>query len=146
MTSSSAASDGPANVRRPVRQVGVARCRVHVAHRRPVTVGALFALFALAASSATAAPRDARAVYNAKCALCHGRDGRANPALAHAKVRHFNDADWQQERSDSQLAASIADGREGTLMRPFRAELSAEEIAALVKLIRSFGPPPAAPR
>jgi mono/diheme cytochrome c family protein len=128
---------------RPVDDPSLVR-RVRVARR--AGLGALAALFALAAPLASAAPRDARAVYNAKCALCHGRDGRANPALAHAKVRHFSDADWQQERTDTQLAASIADGREGTLMRPFRAELSAEEIAALVKLIRTFAPPPAAPR
>ncbi len=93
-----------------------------------------------------AAPRDARAVYNGKCALCHGRDGRTNPALAHTKVRDFRDADWQKQRSDAQIATSIAEGRSGTLMRAFGAELSAEEIDALVKLIRAFAPPAATPR
>ncbi len=96
----------------------------------------------VSAPFAAAAPRVARAVYNAKCALCHGRDGRTSAALARAKVRNFTDPDWQKERTDEQIAASIADGREGTLMRSFKAELSAEEIAALVKLIRALAPAP----
>jgi mono/diheme cytochrome c family protein len=92
---------------------------------------------------ASAAPREARALYNAKCALCHGRDGRTNKALAHAKVRDFTDATWQQERSDEAIRAAIADGRPETLMRAFKEELSAEEIAALVRHIRTFAPPAA---
>ncbi len=103
-----------------------------------------FCLLGLSARS-QAAPRDARAVYNGKCALCHGRDGRTNPALAHTKVRDFRDADWQKQRSDAQLATSIAEGRAGTLMRAFKEELSADEIAGLVELIRTFAPPAADP-
>lgn len=106
---------------------------------RPAPLVAL--VVAALAPLAFAAPREARTLYNAKCALCHGRDGRTNAALAHAKVRDFTDAAWQKEISDEQLRAAIAEGRPETLMRAFKDELSAAEIAALVAYIRAFAPP-----
>jgi cytochrome c553 len=104
-------------------------------------VTALLVAFALAAPEAWAAARDARTLYNTKCALCHGRDGKSNPALKAAKVRNFNDSEWQKERSDEQLRRSIEAGKEGTLMRAFKDEISAEEITGLIKVIRAFAPP-----
>lgn len=109
------------------------------AERHPRTAWLALTLV-LAAPPLAAAPRDARALYDGKCALCHGRDGRSNPALGAAKVRNFDDAAWQKERTDEQLRKSIAGGKEGTLMRAFEGELSAEEITGLVKVIRAFAP------
>ncbi len=101
----------------------------------------LIALTLAAFAPATeAAPREARTLYNTKCALCHGRDGRTSPAMAHAKVRNFTDAAWQKEVTDAQIRAAIADGRPGTLMRAYNEELSPAEITALVAYIRAFAP------
>lgn len=107
---------------------------------RGLAVPVLLAALMLAATPAAAKPRDVRTLYNSKCALCQRRDGKANPSLAHAKVRHFNDAAWQKERSDDEIRKSIEDGRDGTLMRSYKDQFSADEIAALVKLIRGFAP------
>ncbi len=99
-------------------------------------------LLAIALPAAHAAPpRQARTLYNTKCALCHGRDGKTNPALDSAKVRNFTDPEWQKARTDDELRAAIENGREGTLMRAYKGELSPEEIAGLVKHVRAFAPP-----
>lgn len=108
---------------------------------RRLGFAAIVVALALVTPSAFAAARAARTLYDTKCALCHGRDGKSNPALAAAKVRNFTDADWQRSRTDGQIHASIADGKDGTLMRAFKNDLSAEEIAGLVKFIRAFVPP-----
>lgn len=113
-------------------------------HRRlgfGLGVAALATVLAGGAPAASGAARDPRPLYNGKCALCHGRDGKSNPALGASKVRNFNDPEWQKARSDEQLRQSIEAGKEGTLMRAFKEELSAEEITGLIKIIRGFAPP-----
>lgn len=85
-----------------------------------------------------AAERPVKDLYLSKCALCHGRDGRPNPAMAQARIPDFTSAQFHDQRSDAALRSSIDNGKPGTLMRAFRAELSEQERSALVRHVRSL--------
>ena len=66
------------------------------------------------------------------CASCHGDDlrgGRASSLL---------DETWVFGGSDADLAASVRDGRPGTLMPPFKATLDEQQIRSLVVLVREL--------
>jgi mono/diheme cytochrome c family protein len=100
----------------------------------------LFGVLALAharidlrAEAASAA--DARATYNAKCARCHGRDGRGKTARGRrTRARDLTDASWQDDVSDERLFNSINRGR--GKMPSFKKSLSESEIDALVNHLR----------
>ncbi|MCM2258583.1 MAG: c-type cytochrome [Vicinamibacteria bacterium] len=103
------------------------------------TLAAVAALCALALPCPAAEP-DARVAWATHCATCHGSKGKAPARYAAQGVPDLNDADWQSMRTDKQIRALIADGSKGTQMEPFKARLTAAEIDALVKLVRSFKP------
>jgi mono/diheme cytochrome c family protein len=86
---------------------------------------------------------EAKALYETKCAPCHGKTGRPTPMFAKLGIRALNDGEWQKTRSDSDLKASIQNGRPGTAMRAFKDELKAPQVDALVAHIRTL--PTAAP-
>ena len=66
------------------------------------------------------------------CASCHGDDLRGGRAAS------LLDETWAFGGSDADLAASIRDGRPGTLMPPFKAALDEQQIRSLVVLIREL--------
>jgi mono/diheme cytochrome c family protein len=84
--------------------------------------------------------RAARALWNATCAGCHGRDGRgqgeSRPPVA--RIPDFTAAEWQESRSDAALSQTIADGR--GMMPPFGKQINPQGVAALVRHIRRFAP------
>lgn len=84
--------------------------------------------------------RAARALWNVSCASCHGMrgrgDGRQPPPGA--QMPDFSTAAFQGARTDAQLATSIREGQ--GLMPAFGKQLNADGIAALVAIVRSFGP------
>ena len=100
-------------------------------------------LLTLAAASVFAAEPDARALYNAKCANCHGRAGKARPDLAKKNTPSFNDPAWQKQTTDEEIRDVIAKGVGETGMKAFAPELSAAEIDAVAKYVRSLAAPPA---
>jgi mono/diheme cytochrome c family protein len=104
-------------------------------------IGGLFGL-CLAAAPATAVaddkPPETQALFETKCAVCHGKDGKPVPMFAKIGVRDLSDAGWQKARSDAQLKQVISAGSKGTVMRAFSEELKPEEIAALVGYVRSL--------
>jgi mono/diheme cytochrome c family protein len=108
--------------------------------RGSVTTAGLALALAAWGAAAQSKP-DGAALYNARCALCHGRDGRPTPAIKHAKVPSFADPEWQKGRSDEALRKAIAEGSPGTLMRAFKSELRREEMEALLQYLRSLGKP-----
>ena len=80
---------------------------------------------------------DAKTLYGAKCASCHGRDGRAKSMrgkLTHA--RDLTDGSWQNDVSDERLFNSISNGR--NKMPSFKKKLSEEQINALVSYVRQL--------
>jgi mono/diheme cytochrome c family protein len=88
--------------------------------------------------------RAARALWNASCAGCHGRDGRgfgeARPPGA--QLPDFTSAQWQADANDDALAQVIIDGR--NMMPAFGKQINPQGVAALVRHIRRLGSPPAA--
>jgi cbb3-type cytochrome c oxidase subunit III len=80
---------------------------------------------------------DGSAVFAAKCALCHGKDGRGLPNWRAKGQPDFTDAMWQKSRTDAQLIGVTKEGK-GKYMPAFKAKLSDEEITTVVARIRSF--------
>ena len=99
--------------------------------------------FALMASPALADKTER--VWQAKCASCHGDDGKGQTAKGKEMgVRDETTADWQKEVTDDRIQKAISDGAETTKdgkkqkMDGFKDKLSAEVIQGLVKYIRAF--------
>lgn len=91
-----------------------------------------------AGNGATSPVADGAALFAAKCATCHGKDGRGIPNWRSKGQPDFTDAKWQKSQTDSQIAAATKNGK-GKYMPAFKAKLSDEEIAAVVARIRAFG-------
>jgi mono/diheme cytochrome c family protein len=105
------------------------------------------AVVALAASLAAAgdvAPLPSAAqgqvVFEAQCALCHGKTGVPLPMFAQKKAPDFTSAVWQKSKTDAQLRKSIVEGVSGTMMRAFGKELKPGQADSLVAYIRTFAP------
>ena len=82
-------------------------------------------------------PDSAKTLYDAKCAKCHGSNGRGRTLrgkLDHA--RDFTDAGWQNDVSDERLFNSINNGR--GKMPSFKKKLTEQQINELVTYVRHF--------
>jgi len=86
----------------------------------------------------------AAALWNVTCASCHGRTGAGDGPAAPGPMVSFASAEWQNGRSDVEIAQVITDGR--NMMPAFGDTIAPAGIEALVGLIRRFGgaPGPAA--
>jgi cytochrome c6 len=93
---------------------------------------------ARAGNGATYPVADGAALYAAKCATCHGKDGRGIPNWRSKGQPDFTDSKWQRSQTDAQIAAATKNGK-GKYMPAFKAKLTDEEIAAVVARIRAFG-------
>ncbi|HSN69074.1 MAG TPA: cytochrome c [Thermoanaerobaculia bacterium] len=79
---------------------------------------------------------DGAALYKAKCAPCHSPDGSgSSPMGKKMGVRDFGSPEVQKQ-TDAELAKITSDGK--NKMPSFKAKLTDEEIAAIVKHIRTF--------
>jgi cbb3-type cytochrome c oxidase subunit III len=81
---------------------------------------------------------DGNAVYAAKCATCHGKDGKGTPAWRKKGQPDFTDKAWQKAHTDAQITDATKNGK-GKLMPAFKSKMSDEEIAAVVARVRAFG-------
>lgn len=112
--------------------------------RRAALVVAALAVVA-AACRATAEEVDGRAVYEIRCAPCHGSEGRGDGPAAAAiepKPRNFRDPGFWRGRTRTQIRLTVEQGRPGTLMSPFKGVLSDAEIDGVVSVVESFRPKP----
>ncbi len=75
---------------------------------------------------------DTQEIYDQLCAQCHGLDGEGGLGPS------FQDQQFQADRTDNQLFNTINLGHEATAMIGWGDVLSAEQIQALVALIRTF--------
>ena len=83
-------------------------------------------------------PGDAKTIFDAQCAKCHGKDGRAHTTrgrLSHA--RDLTNAGWQNEVSDERLFNSINKGK-GKNMPAYGKKLSEDQIDELVRYVRQL--------
>ncbi len=95
----------------------------------------LLACGLIAVCSSSAVAQDAAATYKAKCAMCHGPDGKGSSIGVKMGVRDFTSADVQKE-SDLQLTAIITKGK--GKMPAYDGKLKDTEIKDLVAYIRGL--------
>ena len=81
---------------------------------------------------------DYKKIYKNECRKCHERDGKGTKRGKKLGVPNFTDAKWQASVTDEQLIKSITNGKKK--MPKQEGRLSPEEIKAMVKYIRFFGP------
>jgi cytochrome c6 len=91
----------------------------------------LLAGVCLLSSPAKADVAAAEATYKAKCAGCHGADGKGKEAM---KTRDLSSADVQKQ-SDADLSGIITNGK--GKMPPYKA-MSADQVKDMVAFIRSL--------
>ncbi len=106
--------------------------------KRYLTIGAMVGFsFALGPSAFGAAQGKTagRSLFNSKCAMCHGTDGKGFPAL---HTPDFTSPKWQASVSNAKIARVIADGVKGTAMPAWGNKLTAAQIQTLVHYIRSL--------
>lgn len=109
-----------------------------------------------APAAAPSAPRstfvsqdEARKMFVARCASCHGMEGKGDgpgSAALNPKPRNYTDVAWQKSVTDEEIGKTIMYGGAAvgkSPIMPAQADLSSkpEVIAALVKVVRSFAPP-----
>lgn len=89
--------------------------------------------------------RAARALWNATCASCHGRDGRGQGEgrPPGATIADFTTPEFQNGRKDEALAQVISEGR--GMMPPFGKQINPQGIGAMVRHIRRYAEPSPAP-
>jgi cytochrome c6 len=98
----------------------------------------LFALAVMLGSSfAAQAQSGAEATYKAKCAMCHGADGKGDsPMGKKLNIRDLGSPEVQKQ-TDAELTTIVTKGK-GKMM-PFEGKLTAEQIGQLVAYIRELG-------
>src|SRR6185369_9079689 len=85
----------------------------------------------------TPAFADAAATYKAKCAMCHGADGKGDtPAGKKVGVHDFA-SDEVQKQSDNDLGQIIFKGK--NKMPAYESKLKPEEVKDLIAYIRKLG-------
>lgn len=93
----------------------------------------------LAAALVFAVPAHAQgggALFKARCAPCHGPDGKGDTSMGKMlKVRDLSSADVQKQ-TNAELTAVIEDGK--GKMPSYKGKLSGGEIKELVSFIRSL--------
>jgi mono/diheme cytochrome c family protein len=92
-------------------------------------------LVLLAFVAAPVASADGKALYDAKCAMCHGKDGVAKPMAKGAG--NFNDATWQKANSLETVIKDITDGK-GKIMKGYKDRMSADDIKSVAEYVKSI--------
>jgi mono/diheme cytochrome c family protein len=102
--------------------------------KRPALAAALLTGMCLLSSPAKA-DNTAEATYKAKCAMCHGPDGKGEtPSGKAMKTKDFA-SDEVQKMSDEDLTEAISKGK-GKM--PAYKTLTPDQVKGLVAYVRSF--------
>ena len=95
-----------------------------------------------AASTTSLRAANAKALWDANCAQCHGKDGRADTKMGKAvSAKDLTDPAVQAAFSDAKATNSIKNGvKEGgkTTMKAFAGKLTDDDIKALVAYVRTL--------
>ncbi len=87
-------------------------------------------------SAPAKADNTAEATYKAKCAMCHGPDGKGETATGKMmKVKDFA-SEEVQKMSDADLTDTVSKGK--GKMPPYKT-LTADQVKDLVGYVRAFG-------
>ncbi len=103
-------------------------------------------LLALHAATAFAGDPRAERTWRAKCASCHGDDGKgATEQGKKMGIRDMSQASWQKAFTDDQIKAAINDGvkreKDGKKqeMDAYKEKLRPEQVDMLVGYVRGLG-------
>ena len=88
--------------------------------------------------SGLALAADGKAVFDSKCAMCHGADGKGKEMWAKQGMKSMADPAWQKSVTDDQLVKTVTDGIPDKKMPAYKEKLSADEIKAVVAHIRTL--------
>ena len=91
---------------------------------------AVIALVSMPAAQAA----DGKALYEGKCAMCHGKDGVAKP-MAKGSA-NLNDAKWQEATKVEAIETVITAGK--GKMKGYKDKMSAEEIKAVAAYVKTI--------
>jgi len=97
-----------------------------------VLAGGMLAGVCLMSSPAKADVAAAEATFKAKCAGCHGADGKGKEAM---KTRDFSSADVQKQ-SDAELTTIITNGKPPKM--PAYKTMAPDQVKDMVAYIRSL--------
>jgi mono/diheme cytochrome c family protein len=110
------------------------------------TIAAVILAIGLVPTVAAAEPAIGR-TFKAKCASCHGEDGKGKTKEGEKqKIGDMTSADWQKSLTDEKMKAAILDGftrEKGGVkqeMRPLKDKLTPEQVDALVGYVRGLKP------
>ncbi|MGH9702269.1 MAG: c-type cytochrome [Candidatus Acidiferrales bacterium] len=101
-----------------------------------VSQGMFLLLAGLLMMAGPAQAQDAASTYKAKCAMCHGPDGKGDNAMGKKLGAHDFASPEVAKQSDDELAGIIAKGK--AKMPGYEKSLKPEQIKALVTYIRSL--------
>ncbi len=92
------------------------------------------AVIALATAPAAQAAADGKALYDAKCAMCHGKDGVAKP-MAKGSA-NFNDAKFQASMTADKIVALMETGK--GKMPSYKGKLTPEQEKAIADYVKTL--------
>jgi cytochrome c6 len=126
---------GAEDLRLARRDVKGEQMRKTTGRNGKMIAGAVIVGLSLAALPVRADTAAAEATYKAKCAMCHGADGKGETPTGKAmKVKDFASEDVQK-MSDADLSAAISTGK-GKM--PGFKTLTPEQVKDLVAYVRAF--------
>lgn len=107
--------------------------------RVPIALLSLIMALPCLGTSQASEPVSGKKLFEGKCSICHGKDGK--PKEAAGKAHRFTDASWQKTITREDIEKIITEGRErdDKKMPPFREKLSPEEIKSIAGYVKSFG-------
>jgi mono/diheme cytochrome c family protein len=86
-----------------------------------------------------AGAKSAQEVWEKRCVLCHGADGRSRTKKGkQLKAPDFTGSKWQKHTTDQEIVDTITNGVPKRKMPPFKDKLSEAEIQAMVPFLRSL--------
>jgi len=89
--------------------------------------------------TAPSAKPDGKQIFAARCAGCHGADGRAESAYGKQhSIPDFTSKAWSAKQSEKDQIATVTDGELEADMPAFSGQLSAAEIKAVVGYVRGL--------
>lgn len=101
-----------------------------------IIVWLAFLTAVLVSTSAPARAQSDAALFKAKCAACHGADGKGDTSMGKAlKVRDLSSDDVQKQ-TDEQLTDITANGK--AKMPAYKGKLTDDQIKQLVAYIRTL--------
>jgi len=85
---------------------------------------------------------DGQALFNGKCSICHGKDGKGQTKMGEkAGIKDLSDAKYQATFTDEQLLKMLKEGKkvdDKVKMKSYDTILSAEEMKAVVAYVRTL--------